>query len=353
MRMSGKLRIVSIILVVVMVISCIPSTTFAYDVHAKIKNFANSQVKKSNQIVDSNKKTIDQFVNKGIEIIGKKAYDSFALFEEKTGVDKQNWLYAKNKNNILEVVGLGLGVIKGAKNIGLDIYSIGAKVPTLPERTISLAYSYADNPKLYQNRVSNGAKSAVGMLANPVPYLSAAYNYGKNTYIEAKKDPLKYGMLLGEATTYGVSLVTGGAQIKALAEAQKIKRAQKATVVLSPYEIRHCQSSVNGAQEIINSMKAKGWLGDAIDVVKMSDGKLTSVDNTRILAAKQAGINVKARVHAGTDPLPPEFAVRFKSKKGLIPDTWEDAVLNRISKQNSAYRKNNPTGSYITGWDGN
>jgi len=39
-------------------------------------------------------------------------------------------------------------------------------------------------------------------------------------------------------------------------------------------------------------MRANGWQGDAIDVVRMPDGKLTTLDNTRVLAADQAGIQV-------------------------------------------------------------
>lgn len=39
-------------------------------------------------------------------------------------------------------------------------------------------------------------------------------------------------------------------------------------------------------------MKANGWKGDAIDVVRMGDGGLTTLDNTRVLAASRAGVNV-------------------------------------------------------------
>ncbi|EGG4121041.1 hypothetical protein SI35_24440 [Salmonella enterica] len=44
-------------------------------------------------------------------------------------------------------------------------------------------------------------------------------------------------------------------------------------------------------------MKLNGWKGDPIDVVRMADGKLTTVDNTRVLAASRAGVKVEARVH--------------------------------------------------------
>ena len=57
-------------------------------------------------------------------------------------------------------------------------------------------------------------------------------------------------------------------------------------VSINPNEIRFSQSSVNGAEEIIQSMKANGWKGDPIDVIKMSDGKLTTIDNTRVVTIK-------------------------------------------------------------------
>jgi hypothetical protein len=53
--------------------------------------------------------------------------------------------------------------------------------------------------------------------------------------------------------------------------------------VVNPNSIRFSQSSVNDAQPIINSMQKNGWVGDAIDVVRMPDGGLTSIDNTRLL----------------------------------------------------------------------
>lgn len=41
-------------------------------------------------------------------------------------------------------------------------------------------------------------------------------------------------------------------------------------------------------------MKLNGWKGDPIDVVRMADGKLTTIDNTRVLAASRAGVKVEA-----------------------------------------------------------
>ncbi|KGK81033.1 hypothetical protein DP68_18720 [Clostridium sp. HMP27] len=98
-------------------------------------------------------------------------------------------------------------------------------------------------------------------------------------------------------------------------------------------------------------MKTNGWQGSSIDVIKMPDGKYTSIDNTRVLSARYSGINVKAIVHDSNQRLPKEFIERFTTKKG-VPQTWGDAVNLRIGKQSSAFRSRYPFGSNIIGWDG-
>ena len=76
------------------------------------------------------------------------------------------------------------------------------------------------------------------------------------------------------------------------------------TKSLDPSKIRFSQSSVNGAGDITQSMKANGWQGEAIDVVRMGDNGLTTLDNTRVLAASRAGINVQANIRNAADKLP-------------------------------------------------
>ena len=111
-------------------------------------------------------------------------------------------------------------------------------------------------------------------------------------------------------------------------------------------EIRFSQSSVNGLDDVVESMKTSGWSGDPIDVVRMADGGLTSIDNTRVLAAHEAGIEVQAVVRNADDALPANMVERFTTKKG-VPKTWGDAVNFRIQKQNSGYRNANPNGSQV------
>lgn len=116
---------------------------------------------------------------------------------------------------------------------------------------------------------------------------------------------------------------------------------------VDPNHIRYSQTSVNGSAEIVESMRKNGWQGGPIDVVAMGDGELTTLDNTRVVAARLAGIKVKARLHGYDDPLPDRAtAERFATPKGGIPGTWGQAVENRIGKQPSSFRKNSPNGSY-------
>lgn len=63
-----------------------------------------------------------------------------------------------------------------------------------------------------------------------------------------------------------------------------------------------------------------GWQGDAINVMRMPDGGLTTVDNTRLFAASQSGTDVMANVRNFSDPIG-NMAGRFSNRYG-VPETW-------------------------------
>lgn len=86
-------------------------------------------------------------------------------------------------------------------------------------------------------------------------------------------------------------------------EGDLTKGAGKANSV-NPNEIRFSQSCVNGSEEIIQSMKINGLNGDPIDVLRMSEGKLTTIDNTRVVSAREARIEVQANIHDANELLP-------------------------------------------------
>ncbi len=89
-------------------------------------------------------------------------------------------------------------------------------------------------------------------------------------------------------------------------------------------------------------MRSNGWKGDAVDVVRMPDGKLTSMDNTRITAAREAGIDVRATVRSFDEALTPEI----QNARGWGNySTWGEAITARINNQSTNFSTANPYGS--------
>lgn len=125
-----------------------------------------------------------------------------------------------------------------------------------------------------------------------------------------------------------------------------------------PSKLKFSQNSVNDSVDLITSMSLNGWDGVPIDVVRIvdSDGNIhyVTVDNTRVAAAQKVGINVFANVHDGeeilpakyTDPQFPRFFWGSEHHVKRIAQTWQEAIEARIARQNSAFRHDNPYGSY-------
>lgn len=83
-------------------------------------------------------------------------------------------------------------------------------------------------------------------------------------------------------------------------------------------------------------MSIKGWQGEPIDVIKIPEGGYASLDNTRVLAAKRAGIDIKANVRNYNERLPSTMIDRFEHPMvpGEFAQTWGEALEYRIiSKQ--------------------
>jgi hypothetical protein len=134
-----------------------------------------------------------------------------------------------------------------------------------------------------------------------------------------------------------------------LLAAKAAKAAEEGVQTLDASAIRFSQSSVNNVGEIADSMAANGWKGSPVTVVRMADGSLTTVDNTRVLAAGLTGTPVQATIFDAGASIDASQAIRFVGPNGGLPTTWGEAVLNRIGNQNSLYRATYPSGSPVTG----
>ena len=89
-------------------------------------------------------------------------------------------------------------------------------------------------------------------------------------------------------------------------------------------------------------MKTNGWKGDPVDVVRMPDGKLTSIDNTRITAAREAGIDVQATIRSYNEPL----TSQIQANRGWQQyNTWGEAIQGRIQGQGTGFSTANPYGA--------
>jgi uncharacterized Zn-binding protein involved in type VI secretion len=137
---------------------------------------------------------------------------------------------------------------------------------------------------------------------------------------------------------------------------EELGAAKTATDVTlhSAEDIRFSQKSVSYSKvdratgksytydDLVESMRSNGWKGDPVDVIKMPDGKLTSMDNTRIAAAREAGVEVQARVRSYDEPLTLETQ---EARGWQSHDTWGEALTGRINKQSGSFATDNPYGS--------
>lgn len=68
------------------------------------------------------------------------------------------------------------------------------------------------------------------------------------------------------------------------------------------------------------------------------------MDNTRVVAAREAGINDEANIHGYDESLPSQELIdRFTTPKG-VPSTWGEAIELRVRKQKASFRNGNPYG---------
>ena len=161
---------------------------------------------------------------------------------------------------------------------------------------------------------------------------------------------LTEGAIYGAINGYTAAAVMFGvsAGIKAIVNAANAAKPQ----ILDPSDIRFSQNSANDVQPIIDSMKANGWKGKPMDVVRMSDGSLTTVDNSRLLAAKIINTPIRANVHAFNDPISFARANQIMKGAATASNAWGQAVAYRIADQTGKFGLIYPNGSFIIGWGG-
>ena len=85
--------------------------------------------------------------------------------------------------------------------------------------------------------------------------------------------------------------------------------------------------------DLVASMVIDGWDGEPLNVVRMPDGGLSSLDNTRLLAAREAGIDAEIIVFDYNDVMPDAASVGYSVKDKPTPTKWGEAITLRIGNQ--------------------
>ena len=223
-----------------------------------------------------------------------------------------------------------------------------------------LTFGYGQKVKMV-DRFGNELASKGGKVSNKLDENSLGSEYGKGNVEQGGGNykETKDKILDNQATNQKANESSKfGEHVKKEKEINAGKGTVNNISNLNPNEIRFSQNTVSYNKiergtdmkytydDLVTNMKTNGWKGDPVDVIKMPDGKFTSMDNTRIAAAREAGINIKANVRNFNDKLSPSEVNRFSDpKKGFIPTTWGEAITGRINKQSGGFSKNNPFGS--------
>ncbi|ETO35039.1 hypothetical protein RFI_02035 [Reticulomyxa filosa] len=183
------------------------------------------------------------------------------------------------------------------------------------DSAISGSYRPYGNISIITNLVNGESKSISGDIFDLVAgtVLEGCMGYGIYKSIKAVK--------VNKTTNQRVAVL----------EANEIRYSQT-NEILNPHHVRYSQTTINqNALDIMKNMKENGWNGEPVDVVQMPDGRLTSIDNRRIYAARYANIDVEANMHHYSDRIPSSMQERFPNC-----GTWGEAIQQRIKKQNNS-----------------
>jgi RHS repeat-associated protein len=180
----------------------------------------------------------------------------------------------------------------------------------------------------------DSASSAVAIAKDPGAFVNAL----KNNYEELRNDPFATARFIGKVFAPALVGDVAGTLAPTVDTATRVS-------TFDADALRFSQSNVrNTLPEVTQSMKANGWNEGPIDVVRMPDGGLTAVDNTRVAAASLSGTRVQAIVR-GFDELFPAA----RAGGNLQGSTWGEAITNRLANQRPAWLCQYPMGSPFTG----
>jgi hypothetical protein len=325
---SIKLKLTSGILLLPFLLQSFPGAALGYDVLGRLRNFVSTQVKTSDEIINPNKLKIKESFQKAADWYEGKWLGGLSLLESKTGLSEENnKAYKALKSYNLFNLGFNAGVVNCAGSLAAETYTLVAKIPTAPERIVKFTFDYREDPDKYHAMVTDTALAVAGVAMNAIPLLEQ----GKDAYLDAAKDPLKFGHINGEITAFAGSFLIGGGQVKALSSAQRLEKA--AGVASSAKKAEKIAGTASSATPIISSpldALTKGWKnwlnGRTTFVTAAKDGSLPANKEIPLVIT---GYNQKAYnlgvVEKGTPKLYDEIDLRPEDLRALksIDEIWD------------------------------
>ncbi len=142
-----------------------------------------------------------------------------------------------------------------------------------------------------------------------------------------------YNYVTGEYTVQGARYKVKNAAGEIVEEVRTINYPVEK---IDPENINFTQQSMGeNYRDLVASFREKGWQGQPVDLVRTKDGQFISMDNRRIAAAREAGIDVHAIIHELDEPLTSGKCAQYrikdpKTKDAFEPATWGEAIYNRL-----------------------
>lgn len=221
---------------------------------------------------------------------------------------------------------------------GIGLYNLATSSQARSQAAQTVGY-VVTNPGVVVNAAVNGARDFWNKPFNE--QAQSVFKGGLSTFAGA-------GIGKMAAAAGGITLRTAG------------DVAGRSPLWLDSTVIRQSQQSISYAKKAGHTLDdiARGFAENPdhpdliIDVVRMSDGGLTSLDNSRpaVLNARGGG-QIQARVRGYNEPLMNQSDIdRFTAKRDgqiRVPSTWGDAVDYRIWKQGDQFMTQYPNGTSL------
>jgi hypothetical protein len=344
---TGIIKMLTASTLMVIILQCFPAAAFGaeFNLRARTRN----AVEKKDDVLTSIKTSVNYHFNKSLGIIEGLTGQGFSLFERHTGLDQKNRVYAAFKNTTLHKIGFQLGIVEGAKDVGLLATELVVDTVTAPVGLLNTGYNIKEDPEKYKNMVTYGAASLFYTLANPRPLVNNVSQSIKTTLAEANKSPLKRGKLEGKVvagigTCVLIGVSTAPARMVSLANklekltqvgrtgqfilpkrwlyVSNLKVTSKATgVSSSQINVASRATTVLPSLKLISNTK----VGDLFDGVK-----ITKIEGNRLTLANGNKLYENVRLVEGEDVLAKVDLARFTPRNNLLVDELSNPAQGRF-----------------------